>query len=180
MIYIGKDPQQILWDMVKDLRTQIPIYKETMHEEAKDTPNSYILLRSEITDTDELKGDGKTLTRYADCDIILVSKGFADDTTDLHNVNKKLIKELKYDLLTALMVKYADLSEEDIKRLVIEKKWFASLGSRLDGEMQRISQQLTSKVSALAERYAQTLQEIDAEIAELEAKVAGHLKLMGY
>ena len=93
MIYIGKDPQQILWDMVKDLRTQIPIYKETMHEEPKDTPNSYILLRSEITDTDELKGDGKTLTRYADCDIILVSKGYADDTTDLHNINKALIKK---------------------------------------------------------------------------------------
>ena len=96
------------------------------------------------------------------------------------SINKKLIKERKYDLLTALMVKYADLSEEDIKRLIIEKKWFASLGSRLDGEMQRISQQLTSKVSALAERYAQTLPEIDAEITDLEAKVAAHLKQMGY
>lgn len=93
MIYIGKEPIQILWDMVKELRTQIPIYKETMHEEPKDTPNSYILLRSEITDTDELKGDGKILTRYADCDIILVSKGYADDTTDLHNKNKALIKK---------------------------------------------------------------------------------------
>ena len=46
--------------------------------------------------------------------------------------------------------------------------------------MQRISQQLTSKVSALAERYAQTLHEIDAEISDLEAKVAEHLKMMGY
>jgi hypothetical protein len=95
MIYIGKDPQQILWDITKELSLthKIPIYKETMHEEPKDTPNSYILLRSEITDTDELKGDGKTLTRYADCDIILVSKGYADDTTDLHNINKALIKK---------------------------------------------------------------------------------------
>mgnify|MGYP002508617350 CR=1 FL=1 len=60
MIYIGKDPQQILWDITKELwlTHKIPIYKETMHEEPKDTPNSYILLRSEITDTDELKGDG--------------------------------------------------------------------------------------------------------------------------
>ncbi len=95
MIYIGKDPQQILWDITKELwfTHGIPIYKETMHEEAEDTPASYILLRSEITDTDELKGDGKTLTRYADCDIILVSKGYADDTTDLHNINKALIKK---------------------------------------------------------------------------------------
>lgn len=78
------------------------------------------------------------------------------------------------------MVKYAALSEDDIKRLVIEKKWFASLSACLDAEMQRISQQLTSKVSALAERYAQTLHEIDAEISDLESKVAEHLKMMGY
>lgn len=95
MIYIGKEPIQILWDITKELwlTNKIPIYKETMHEEAEDTPASYILLRSEITDNPEAIGDGKTLTRYADCNIILVSKGYADDTTDLHNVNRKLIKK---------------------------------------------------------------------------------------
>ena len=121
----------------------------------------------------------KTLDKKKDEEEIAVLQRYLDLKGDV-SLNKKLIKELKYDLLTALMVKYADLSEEDIKRLVIEKKWFVSLASRLDGEMQRISQQLTSKVSALAERYAQTLPEIDAEIADLEAKVANHLKLMGY
>ena len=49
-----------------------------------------------------------------------------------------------------------------------------------DSEMHRIGQQLTSKVSALAERYAQTLPEIDAEITDLEVKVAAHLKQMGF
>jgi type I restriction enzyme M protein len=121
----------------------------------------------------------KTLDMKKDEEEIAVLQRYLDLKGDV-SLNKKLIKELKYDLLTALMVKYADLSEEDIKRLVIEKKWFVSLASRLDGEMQRISQQLTSKVSALAERYAQTLPEIDAEIAALETKVSNHLKLMGY
>ena len=121
----------------------------------------------------------KALDKKADAEELAVLQKYLDLKGDI-SLNKKLIKERKYDLLTALVVKYADLSEEDIKRLVIEKKWFASLGSRLDGEMQRISQQLTSKVSALAERYAQTLSEIDTEIADLEAKVAAHLKQMGY
>ena len=121
----------------------------------------------------------KVLDKKADAEEIAVLQKYLDLKGNI-SLNKKLIKERKYDLLTALLVKYADLSEEDIKRLVIEKKWFASLGSRLDSEMQRISQQLTSKVSALAERYAQTLPEIDAEIADLEAKVAAHLKQMGY
>jgi hypothetical protein len=93
MIYIGKEPIQILWDMVKDLRTQIPIYKEIMHEDDNDIPASYILLRSQMSDTTENFGDGKSLIRSADCDIILVSKGYADDTTDLHNKNKKLIRQ---------------------------------------------------------------------------------------
>ena len=121
----------------------------------------------------------KALNKKADAEELAVLQKYLDLKGDI-SLNKKLIKERKYDLLTALLVKYADLSEEDIKRLVIEKKWFASLSARLDGEMQRISQQLTSKVSALAERYAQTLPEIDAEIADLEAKVAAHLKQMGY
>lgn len=39
---------------------------------------------------------------------------------------------------------------------------FAALSTRLDGEMQRIVQQLTTKVIALAERYAETLPQIES------------------
>ena len=90
----NKEPIQVLWDLVKSLKSQIPIYKEIMHEEENDIPVSYILLRSQNSDTVKTYGDGKGLIRSADCDIILVSKGYADDTTDLHNKNKKIIREL--------------------------------------------------------------------------------------
>lgn len=133
---------------------------------------------SKMTDAN-VKKRIKALDKMTDAGEIAVLQKYLELKGDI-SLNKKLIKERKYDLLTALVVKYADLSEEEIKRLVIEKKWFASLALRLDGEMQRISQQLTSKVSALAERYAQTLSEIDADISDLEAKVAAHLKQMGY
>lgn len=133
---------------------------------------------SKMTDAN-VKKRIKALDKRTDAEEIAVLQKYLDLKGDI-SLNKKLIKERKYDLLTALVVKYADLSEEEIKRLVIEKKWFASLALRLNGEMQRISQQLTSKVSTLAERYAQTLPEIDADITDLEAKVAVHLKQMGY
>ena len=133
---------------------------------------------SKVSDTN-IKKRIKALDKKTDSEEIAVLQQYLDLKGDI-SLNKKVIKERKYDLLTALVVKYADLSGEDIKRLVIEKKWFATVSTQLDGEMQRISQQLTSKVSALAERYAQTLPEIDAEIADLEAKVAEHLKQMGY
>lgn len=133
---------------------------------------------SKVSDTN-IKKRIKALDKKADAEEIAVLQQYLDLKGNI-SLNKKVIKDRKYDLLTALMVKYADLSGEDIKRLVIEKKWFATLSAQLDSEMQRISQQLTSKVSALAERYTQTLPEIDDEIADLEAKVAEHLKQMGY
>lgn len=151
---------------------------ELIEEQAENYLDEDNFPDSKMTDAN-IKKRIKALDKKADAEELAVLQKYLDLKGDI-SLNKKLIKERKYDLLTALLVKYADLSEEDIKRLVIEKKWFASFGSRLDGEMQRISQQLTSKVSALAERYAQTLPEIDAEIADLEAKVANHLKLMGY
>ena len=92
MIY-NKEPIQVLWDMVKKLKDNISIYKETMNEEPDDVPNSYILLRSQISDSTKDFGDGKSLIRSSDCDIILVTKGYAEDTTDLHNIKKKLIRE---------------------------------------------------------------------------------------
>ena len=151
---------------------------ELIEEQAENFLDEDNFPDSKMTDAN-IKKRIKALDKKADAEELVVLQKYLDLKGDI-SLNKKLIKERKYDLLTALLVKYADLSEEDINRLVIEKKWFASLGSRLDGEMQRISQQLTSKVSALAERYAQTLPEIDAEIADLEAKVAAHLKQMGY
>ena len=151
---------------------------ELIEEQAENYLDEDNFPDSKMTDAN-IKKRIKALDKKADTEELAVLQKYLDLKGDI-SLYKKLIKERKYDLLTALLVKYADLSEEDIKRLVIEKKWFASLGSRLDGEMQRISQQLTSKVSALAERYAQTLPEIDAEIADLEAKVATHLKQMGY
>lgn len=151
---------------------------ELIEEQAENYLDEDNFPDSKMTDAN-IKKRIKALDNKTDADELTVLQKYLDLKGDI-SLNKKLIKERKYDLLTALLVKYAALSEEDIKRLVIEKKWFASLGSRLDGEMQRISQQLTSKVSALAERYAQTLPEIDAEIADLEANVTAHLKQMGY
>ena len=151
---------------------------ELIEEQAENYLDEDNFPDSKMTDAN-IKKRIKALDKKADAEELAVLQKYLKLKEDMSFV-KRTIKNLKYDLLTALLVKYAALSEEDIKRLVIEKKWFASLGSRLDGEMQRISQQLTSKVSALAERYAQTLPEIDAEIADLEAKVAAHLKQMGY
>jgi len=91
MVY-NKEPILVLWNIVKSLKSDIPIYKEIMSEEENDIPASYILLRSQISDNGKTYGDGKTIIRTADCDILLITKGYAEDTTDLHNVNKNKIR----------------------------------------------------------------------------------------
>ena len=44
----------------------------------------------------------------------------------------------------------------------------------------RISQRLKARLKELMERYETPLPEIDKELAELEVKVNGHLKKMGF
>ena len=60
MQIFNKEPIDVLWDLVRDLcfdkankliKDAIPIYKETMHEKSAGVPASYILLRSQVTDT---------------------------------------------------------------------------------------------------------------------------------
>ena len=93
MIY-DKEPILVLWDLVKSLSPEIEIYKEAMTEDEDSLPDSYLLLRADITNTPYSFGDGKTKIRSADCDIILVSKGLGDATTDLHNINRVKVEDV--------------------------------------------------------------------------------------
>lgn len=93
-----QDPVQQLYNIVKPLANEIEIYKEVMTEDDDSTPDSYILLKSDMTDTGRVYGDGKAQLRASDCDILLISKGTADVSTDLHNVNKRKVKALLDDL----------------------------------------------------------------------------------
>lgn len=93
MIY-NKEPILVLWDIVKSLSGEIEIYKEAMTEDEDSLPDSYLLLRADISNTPFSFGDGKTKIRVADCDIILVSKGLGDATTDLHNINRVKVENV--------------------------------------------------------------------------------------
>jgi type I restriction enzyme M protein len=64
--------------------------------------------------------------------------------------------------------------------LVVDNKWFASLGAAVEGEVQRLPQQLAGRVKELDERYARPLPELEREVEIFSAKVEGHLKKMGF
>lgn len=151
---------------------------ELLEEQSENYLDEENYPESKMTDAN-VKKRLKGLDSKKDAEEIIVLSKYIELKGDI-SINKKLIKERKYDLLTALVVKYSNLSETEVKNLVIEKKWFASLSALLDGEMQGVSQQLTTNVTELAERYAKTLSQIDDDITILEKKVIKHLKIMGY
>ena len=151
---------------------------ELTEEHAEEYLNEDNFEDSKINDTN-IKKRIKSLSKNTDAEEIKVLTNYLE-IKKIISQNKKDIKALKVQLLALLVDKYSKLTIDEIKNLVVEKKWFATISQRLEGEMQSISHQLTSKVTTLAERYAQTLPEIDAEIADLEAKVNEYLKQMGF
>ena len=62
---------------------------------------------------------------------------------------------------------YATLTEDEIKTLVVEDKWIASIQSAIEGEVQRLTQAYSRRrVQELEERYAQPLPELAREVDE--------------
>lgn len=92
---------------------------------------------------------------------------------------KKKVKAAEVALDKKAYEKYPTLTEDEVKVLVIEDKWFSTLESTIRGETDRVSQTLTGRIRQLAERYATPLPQLTDEVAALAARVDGHLKKMG-
>jgi len=92
---------------------------------------------------------------------------------------KKHIREADAELDAQAFEQYAALTAGEIQSLVIDDKWMAALEASVDGELDRVSQTLTGRIRELAERYATPLPQLMEEVAELAARVDGHLERMG-
>ena len=95
------------------------------------------------------------------------------------DLSKKL-KEKTTKLDSELLTKFKQLSEAEVKILVVEDKWLTTIKKAIDSEMHRISQRLNQRVKELAERYENTLPEILNSVNDWEEKVNAHLKNMGF
>ncbi len=116
----------------------------------------------------------------------------ADDTEELavlikylmisdaaSDVDKK-IKAADAALEKKLLEKYGELTEDDVKLLVVGDKWMATISNSITSELSDISQSLAGRVSELAERYSTQATELDVRVAELSSKVDAHLVAMGF
>ncbi|HCL9034251.1 MULTISPECIES: type I restriction-modification system subunit M [Providencia] len=92
---------------------------------------------------------------------------------------KKVLKEAQDALDLAVFKQYPKLSIDEIKNLIVDDKWLATLQSNIEAEIERVTQQLANRVKELEERYREPLPDISKSVEDLSEKVAGHLKAMG-
>ncbi len=92
----------------------------------------------------------------------------------------KKIREAQKALDAKVAAKYRTMSEDEVKTLVIDDKWLATLAAEVQNELNRVSQALTGRVKELAERYAAPLPRLSEDVEVLSGKVAAHLKRMGF
>ena len=59
------------------------------------------------------------------------------------------------------------------------KSGSATVKGRIAGEVNSLTLDLVARIQQLGERYAETVGELDAELAQLESKVVDHLAALG-
>jgi type I restriction enzyme M protein len=129
------------------------------------------------------------MSREAGMPAATADPDYADERQALEAYNKLLdqqtdakarLKTAQDELEARLDAKYPTLTEADIKTLVVDDKWLATIAAAVQGELDRVSQTLTGRIRQLAERYATPLPDLESEVAKLASKVTGHLKKMGF
>lgn len=122
-----------------------------------------------VIKTAKVSHDDESLTSAADALKFVNSEAVA----------KKAVKESQSALDIAILKKYGDLTDDDVKTLVLEDKWRATVARRVTSEVQALTLELVARIQQLGERYTQTIGDLDAEFEKHNAKVAAHLNSMG-
>ena len=92
----------------------------------------------------------------------------------------KLVKGLRSALEELVKAKYAELTVEEIKELIVNKKWYYSIFAGIDALYEAVSHRMTDRILELAERYEDTLPALETLTDSYEDKVKTHLERMGF
>ncbi|MFC3120908.1 N-6 DNA methylase [Agaribacter flavus] len=92
---------------------------------------------------------------------------------------KKAVKEAQEALDLKVFNQYPKLTIDEIKTLIVDDKWLATLQANIVAEIERVTQQMANRVKQLEERYSTPLPTLAQSVDDLSDKVAGHLKAMG-
>lgn len=91
----------------------------------------------------------------------------------------KKVRSLQGELTQKVLDKYACLDEEEIRQLVVDKKWLSTILTSCQEEMKNVTQHLKDEVLEIVNRYEHTLPELTDDVAKYMHEVEGYLKGMG-
>ncbi len=92
----------------------------------------------------------------------------------------KIAKELNIALDEDCKEKYPLLSMDEIKELLVNRKWYYTIFAGIKALYITTSHEIAGRITELAERYENTLPELESELETYEAKVKAHLERMGF
>lgn len=92
----------------------------------------------------------------------------------------KAIKAAQKELDELVLAKYEALTVEEIKHLLFDEKWMATLYRSVSDEIEQILSDYAARVILIAKRYEHTLGEIEDKTAKARAEVMTALERMGY
>tara|TARA_R110001599_G_scaffold353829_1_gene599377 strand:- start:16844 stop:19306 length:2463 start_codon:yes stop_codon:yes gene_type:complete len=153
---------QTLESYLEEQGTEDGLLADALNDKDKLTKVSIAARTKLATDVDEL-----TALKQA-------TKLFNADTSA-----KKVVKTAQEALDLAVFNHYPTLNIEDVKNLIVQDKWLASLQANIIAEIERVTQQMSNRVKELEERYSAPLPRLEKSVDCLSDKVACHLKVMG-
>jgi len=158
--------QQQLEELAEEHAGEGGLLEDAKNDKDKLTKASVAARLKEIKTDPDAADEHKVLNDY-----LRLSDQETDTSAKLKAAHDALIEKVA--------AKYGQLTENDIKTLVVDDKWLASIKAAVQGELDRVSQTLTGRIRQLAERYATPLPQLTIEVATLAARVDEHLKKMG-
>lgn len=102
------------------------------------------------------------------------------DLTEKVKKYAKIVKELLTALDEMVRAKYTELTDEEIKELLVNRKWYYTIFDGIKALYVTTSHNMANRISELAERYEETLPALEEQTADYEAKVKSHLERMGF
>ena len=112
---------------------------------------------------------------------------FEDDYDELKKVyllsNKaekltKLIKEMEKELDKKVYDRYESLTDDEIEKLLVEKKWYSAIENGINKLFLNVSNKMSNRIVELSKRYESTYESIEFEIKETEKNLSSMLDML--
>lgn len=97
----------------------------------------------------------------------------------IESEKRKKVKAATAELYRQVIDKYEELSIEEIKEIVVEKKWLVEVGRMVEDEVRRVEQRISNRVGVLEDRYGNPLPHVEEEVSERSERVHSRLNEMG-